>query len=651
MPPTQRHGNTGVHEPQPMIDTSSMSEGKRAALELTEASRESIGQQPSFVSKLFMGHVAWDLIYPFRGQPADDKAKGDEFLRNLEAFLRKHADPDEIDAEGEIPENVINGLRTMGAFGIKIPPEYNGLGLSQTNYSRAAMLLGSHCGNLTALLSAHQSIGVPQPLLMFGTVEQKQRYLPRVASGEISGFALTEEDVGSDPAKIETHAERTADGRHFIINGKKLWCTNGTRADLLVVMARTPDKMVRGTPTRQVTAFIVETDAPGVAVEFRCRFMGLRSLYNGVIRFTNVIVPRDNIILAEGKGLKVALATLNTGRLTLPAACVGMCKRCLKIARTWANTRVQWGAAIGTHAAVADKIANIAANSFALEAVTMLTSSLVDRKKTDVRLETAMSKLWGTETAWKIVDDTMQIRGGRGYETAQSLAARGEEPISVERLMRDSRINMIFEGSSEIMRMFIAREALDPHVRLGAVIVDPRRSILERAKAAANAARFYAGWYVKQWWPSYRPSPVGLDHQLTHHAHYIEETSKKLARTLFHQIVKHGPKLEREQMLLGRMMDIGAELFVMAATISRADTRLASGDDRHVTVALVDAFCLTSRERIRRAFHSVRNNDDHQGYSLAREVLAGKYGWLEEGIVGTASSVNHIALAGSWKEQ
>src|SRR5580692_10932710 len=248
------------------------------------------------------------------------------------------------------------------------------------------MLLGSYCGNLTALISAHQSIGVPQPLILLGTEEQKQKYLPRFAKGEISAFALTEPNVGSDPAKIETHAEPTPDGAEFILNGEKLWCTNGVKAGVIVVMARTAPKNGRG----QITAFIVEMDTPGVEVVLRCHFMGLKALYNGVIRFTNVTVPRENILVAEGKGLRVALTTLNTGRLTLPAACVGLSKRCLEIVRKWSAERVQWGAAIGKHAAIAEKIARIASETFAMEAMTLYAASIVDRDKhADVRLEAA----------------------------------------------------------------------------------------------------------------------------------------------------------------------------------------------------------------------------------------------------------------------
>jgi len=627
-----------VDEQAPVIDTSKMNAGQREALELAEAARDAATEAGSFGQSLFMGRCELDRLMPFPRQSHEDADQGDAFLHRLETFLREKVDPDEIDRTGEIPDEVIRGLADLGAFAIKIHPDYDGLGLSQTNYCRAAMLLGSYCANLTALISAHQSIGVPQPLILFGTEEQKRRFLPRFRKGEISAFALTEPGVGSDPAAMSTRAEPTEDGRHFIINGEKLWCTNGTRAGVIVVMARTPDKEVRGRKRKQITAFIVDMDTPGVEVVRRCRFMGLKALYNGVIRFTNVKVPVENIIGGEGRGLKVALSTLNTGRLTLPAACTGLAKKCLQVLRKWTGERVQWGAPIGKHAAIADKLARIAANTFAMESMTLYTASLVDRdKQADIRLEAAMCKMWGTEKAWEIVDETMQIRGGRGYETAQSLKERGEEPVPVERWMRDCRINTIFEGSSEIMRLFIAREALEPHLKVAAAALNTQLPIKQRAAAAWKAGRFYAGWYPRQWLAFLDGSlprvEGGVHPRLAPHLRYARKIARRLSRNLFHAMLLHGPKLERQQILLGRFVEIGTEIFAICATCARAQSLLDQSDrDQHV-VELADCFARQARLKIKELFGSLWSNNDKANYRLAQQILEGKDQWLEKGIV------------------
>src|SRR5438105_4638330 len=554
--------------PSSVIDTSKMSKGRRAALELAEASRGPLDDRGSFASNLFIGRYDFDRIYPWPGQSDEDRAAGAEFLEKLENYLRDHVDPDEIDRTGEIPPENFKGLAEIGAFGIKVPKQYGGLGLSQSNYGRAAVLMGSWDGNVAALVSAHQSIGVAQPLLLFGTEEQKRKYLPRVAGGEISAFALTETHAGSDPATLSLTADPTPDGSEFILNGEKLWCTNLIKAGVLVVMARTPSKVVNGKERKQISAFIVDVDTPGLEITYRCRFMGLRALYNGIVKFTDVRVPRTNMISKEGAGLKVALTTLNTGRLTIPAACVGLSKRLLEICRKWASERVQWGVPIGKHYAIAGKIAEIAANVFAMEAITFLTSALVDRKAGDLRIETAMCKMWSTETTWRIADEAMQVRGGRGYETAESLAGRGEEPVAVERFLRDCRINMIFEGSSEIMRLFIAREALDPHLKVGGAIFNTQLPMSERAKAVFSSGKFYAGWYPRQWLPNGARKIDNLHETLRRHVNYGARTSKRLARGLFHAMARFGPKLDREQLLLSRFVGIATEVFAISATCS-----------------------------------------------------------------------------------
>jgi alkylation response protein AidB-like acyl-CoA dehydrogenase len=623
-------------ESKPVLDTSKMLPAQREALEFTESAREAAQAERGFAGGLFMGRFNLARIHPFPVQSAEDRDHGRAFLLRLETFLKEHVDPDEIDRTGEIPQEVIDGLASMGAFGIKITPEFGGLGLSQTNYCRAGAMLGSYCGNLTALISAHQSIGVPQPLILFGTEEQKRRFLPRVARDEISAFALTEMGAGSDPAKMETQAEPTADGETFILNGEKLWCTNGLKAGVIVVMAKTPPVMVNGKQKSQITAFVLDMNTPGIEIMHRCRFMGLRALYNGVVRFTNVQVPRENILLAEGKGLRVALTTLNTGRLTLPAACVGLSKRCLAIARKWACERVQWGVPIGKHAAIAEKLARIASEIFAMESMVLFAASIVDRDKTaDVRLEAALCKLWATEHTWEIVNDTMQIRGGRGYETAQSLAARGEEPVPVERFLRDCRINMIFEGSSEIMRLFIAREALDPHLKIGAPTLNSQLPVSERVKSAIHAAGFYAKWYPKQWLPPFGVNGRDEYHPaLARHMRYAENASRRLARRLFHAMASHGPKLERQQVLLGRFVDIGTEIFAIVTSCARAQSMLHSDQMTKMDLlAVADYFCSAARLRIDHLFHSLKHNVDLRGKKLAQRVLSGELKWLESGIV------------------
>ncbi len=616
-----------------VIDTSKMSAGKAAALELAEASRDPLDDRGSFASNLFVGRFDFDRIFPFPDQSAEDRARGQDFLNKLESYLRDNVDADEIDRTGEIPPENFAGLAAIGAFGIKVPPQYGGLGLSQFNYGRAAVLLGSWDGNVAALVSAHQSIGVAQPLLLFGTEEQKRKYLPRVAGGEISAFALTESHAGSDPATMSLRADPSADGSEFALNGEKLWCTNGVKAGVLVVMAKTPPRMVNGKSRNQITAFIVDVATPGLEIAYRCRFMGLRALYNAVVTFKDVRVPRENIIAGEGKGLKVALTTLNTGRLTLPAACVGVSKRLVEISRKWAGERIQWGVPIGQHAAIAGKIAEMAANTFAMEAMTFLTSSLLDRKATDLRIETAMCKMWATEMTWKIADDAMQVRGGRGYETAHSLAGRGEAPIAVERFLRDCRVNTIFEGSSEIMRLFIAREALDPHLKVGGAIFNTQLPMSERAKAVLTSGKFYAGWYPRQWLPGGAGKIDNLHSDLEAHVQYAARTSKRLARGLFHAMARFGPKLDREQLLLSRFVGIATELFAISATCSFAQSKMDHGEDAVEILSIANYFCRSSRLRIVHHFAGTSDNVDRRGYQLTQELLAGKHANLTRGIV------------------
>jgi alkylation response protein AidB-like acyl-CoA dehydrogenase len=597
---------------------------EQEARQVAEAARETEWSKPSFVRELFLGRLRMDLIDPPPAPDPEEQKRAQAFFRKVEQFLDT-VDHQAIERDGKIPDDVLQGLREIGAFGIKIPQEYGGLGLSQASYNHAISLFSTRVGAIGVLLSAHQSIGVPQPLKMFGTDAQKKKYLPRLAKGAISAFALTEPDVGSDPARMGASADPTDDGSAYILNGEKLWCTNGPIAELMVVMARTP---ARDGKRKGITAFIVEADSPGVEVVHRCEFMGLRGIENGVIRFTNVRVPRENVLWGEGKGLKLALITLNTGRLTIPSTCAAASKLCLGWAREWSNERQQWGAPVGKHDAVAQMIADIASYTFAQEAIAELSAALADAGTSDIRLEAAIAKMFNSEAAWRIVDTTMQIRGGRGYETAASLAARGEKPVPVEQAMRDLRINLIFEGSSEIMRLFIAREAVDPHLSRAGAMVEPNATIGAKLKGAAGLGTHFAGWLpglVTGWgrWPRY-----GEYGPLAPHLRFVDRAARKLGRTLFYAMTRFGPRLEKRQSVLFRLVDVGAELFAMAATCARARALVSAGADRSVH-QVADVFCRGSRRRIKRLFNDVFSNDDTRDYKMAQNVLSGGVLWLE----------------------
>ncbi|GGV79169.1 MULTISPECIES: acyl-CoA dehydrogenase family protein [Streptomyces] len=619
---------------------------EREARQVAEAAREQTWRRPSFAKELFLGRFRLDLIHPHPLPADDDVQRGEEFLAKLRDFCETKVDAARIERDARIPDEVITGLKEIGALGMKIDTKYGGLGLTQVYYNKALALVGSASPAIGALLSAHQSIGVPQPLKLFGTEEQKQTFLPRCARTDISAFLLTEPDVGSDPARLATTA--TPDGDDYILDGVKLWTTNGVVADLLVVMARVPKcEGHRG----GITAFVVEASAEGVTVENRNAFMGLRGIENGVTRFHRVRIPASHRIGEEGQGLKIALTTLNTGRLSLPAMCAGAGKWCLKIAREWSAAREQWGKPIAYHEAVGSKISFIAATTFALEAILELSSQMADEDRNDIRIEAALAKLYGSEMAWKMADELVQIRGGRGYETAASLAARGERAVPAEQMLRDLRINRIFEGSTEIMHLLIAREAVDAHLSVAGDLIDPDKPLRDKAKAGADAGVFYAKWLPRLVvGPGRLPNAYAEFHPPGHvdlscHLRYVERQSRKLARCTFYAMSRWQGRLETKQGFLGRVVDIGAELFAMSAACVRAELLRSRGDHGREAYQLADAFCRQARIRVGELFDRLWTNTDDLDRTVVEGVVGGVYTWLEEGIIDPSDDGPWIADA------
>jgi hypothetical protein len=430
-------------------------------------------------------------------------------------------------------------------------------------------------------------------------------------------------------------------GAAYELNGVKLWTTNGVVAELLVVMARVPaSEGQRG----GITTFIVEADSPGITVENRNAFMGLRGIENGVTRFHQVRVPAENIVGGIGDGFKVAVRTLNTGRLSLPAMCVAAGKYALMVTRQWSRERVQGGRPIGEHAAVAEKIAFIAATAFGLEAVLDMSAHMADEGRNDIRIEAALAKLWCSEMAWQVADEFVQIRGGRGFETAESLAARGERAIPAEQMLRDLRINRIFEGSTEIMHLLIAREAVDAHLAAAGDIIDPKVDIRGKARAAVRAGGFYGTWLPKLVaGPGGVPTSYREFGRLARHLRYVERSSRKLARSTFYGMARWQGRLEHKQSFLGRVVDIGAELFAMSAAVVRAEMLRAEGRNGTEAYELADMFCRQSRLRVERLFDALWSNTDGADARLTRGVLRDRYTWLEEGIFDPAPDGAWIA--------
>ncbi|MFF8997708.1 acyl-CoA dehydrogenase family protein [Streptomyces achromogenes] len=582
-------------------------------------------RRPGFATALFLGRPETDPLTGPAGDPRRLRPAEERFLARLRDFCEKEVDSAAIERADRVPDEVVEGLKDLGALAIRLPRRYGGLGLSTHCYLRALMLTSTTHPALSELLAAHQAIGLIQPLLLFGSDEQKRAFLPRCVR-EISAFALTEADIGNDPFRMHTTAVYDPASDSYVLDGVKTWTTNGVVADLLVVMAVVP---AGESGAGGMTAFVVEADAPGVTVERRNSFLGLRGLENGCVRLHRVVVPAGNRIGAEGEGLAIALAAQDTGRLSLPAVSAAAAKWSLRIARQWSAARVQFGRPIARHDAVAGKVSFIAATAFALEALVEVIARRAAAGDTDTRLDAELAKLFASEQAWVVADELVQLRGGRGYETAESAVARGERGVPVEQLLRDVRVGRIFDGSSEALRAFLAHDLVEAH-RAATGERDPRsRQGTPHAgndPDAAGAAAAGAG----------RGGDV-----LDGHLEFVVRTSRRIARELAMVAAESGPEdenLDGRQRFLGRIVDVGAELYAMSASCVHA--RALGGADGS-PAELADAFCRQARLRVAESLARLGENTDAADRAVTGHVLDGRYTWLEEGVVD-------VSVDGPW---
>ncbi|WP_052852085.1 acyl-CoA dehydrogenase family protein [Streptomyces avicenniae] len=619
-----------------------MSVSARGARRIAQGARRD-GRAAGFAHHLFLGRLRMDLIHP---GPTPDPAtarEADAFLARLADFCRTSLDGPAIERDAHVPDETLRGLAALGAFGMRIDPAYGGLGLGHVPYHRALALVASASPAVAALLAAHQSTGVTVPLALHGTDEQRRAFLPRCARGAISAFLLAEPDAGSDPSRLAATA--TPDGDGYLLDGVKLWTTGGAVAELLLVLARVPDA--------GVTAFVVEADAPGVTVEHRSAFMGLRGTENGLVRLHAVRVPAAHRVGAEGEGPRIAAATLAAGRTALPAMCAGAGKWCLRIAREWSGARVQWGGPIAGHEAVGARIAFIAATAFALDAVVELTGGLADAPAPapGLGVESALAKLYAGEMAWRVADDLVQIRGGRGYETAASLTARGERGVPAEQFLRDLGVSRVHEGSADILHLLIAREAIGAHLDITGDLVAPDASLTRKRRAGLAAGRFYARWLpTLAVGRGHLPLAYGDFHisgypDLAAHLRWAERSARRLARATFYGVSRWPGRLEARQGFLARVVDIGAELFAVAAACAHAERLRAAGDHGRTAYELADAFCHQARLRAEHDFRALWHNADKADVTLAARVMDERYLWLEDGVLDPSTPGPWIAPA------
>ena len=565
-------------------------------------------QALGFAKGLFLGRFVADWVMPYPRVPAAQQRELDKSIAEVREFLDAHLDPVAIDRNADIPRDVIDGLGRLGVLGMTAPVEYGGRGFSQMAYSKVLEEIGARCASTSVFTNAHHSIGI-RALLLFGTHEQKQKWLPKLVNGEeLGAFALTEKEAGSDAANVQMQARPSEDGSHFILNGEKRYITNAALAQVLTVMARTP---VPGSDKTAITAFLVTPDMPGFEIlEPRMEKMGIRGTATGRFALRDVRVPKENVLGPIGKGLKVALTILDFGRTTFGACCTGAAKTCLQLAIQHANTRKQFKKTLGDFDLVKKKIARMAADAYAMEAMTFATASLIDRGLEDYMIETAMLKVFTTERLWEAINDVFQIHGGSAYFTDRPL----------ERMMRDARINQIGEGSNEVLTSFIALVGMrGPGMEFKEIydtMLKPTRGTIGKAWTAGmnrlGAAVRTVDVPVKS---------AALRSQANQLGRLIWRFNIAVDRAL---IVYREPVLDM-QLVQERIAGAAMELFASTCVLSRLDSERQSaernGSSDTGENGAADLFLRQSFRRIRQFLAGLTDNDDQAVLATADAVL------------------------------
>lgn len=561
-------------------------------------------EKQSFVKGLFFGQYAADRLAPYPHFPADDPSH--HLVAQLREYCRTSIDPVAIDKNARIPDSVVRGLGQLGILGACLPERCGGMDLTQSEYCRLLEVLGGHCGGTALFVNAHHSIG-PRALVLFGTKAQQDQYLPKSATGEwISAFALTEPEAGSDAANVQTTATPSADGRGYLLNGTKRWITNGGIAKVLTVMARTPTPSGKDS---RITAFLVTPDMAGFqVVEERMEKMGVRGTATSRLAFNNMFVPNENILGQPGKGLKVALTVLDFGRTTFGAACTGAAKFCLDRAVHHARTRVQFGKTLGEFELVKEKLAHMQAGVYAMEACTYQTAALIDSGAGDFMLETAMLKVFATETLNKILGDTFQLHGGLAYFTDQPF----------ERMVRDARINTIGEGANDVLRGFTALVGMrDVGLELEGVLNSLFAPLQGMTRLGRFAGRKLTSLLVA---PTIDVRSPELEAEAAGVGRLINLLGKSVERLL----VTHQKEIVERQYLLGRIADAATEAFVSSCVLRRLDYELHGDRKRDALQVAAGKFYLqTAARRIRANLAALWENDDDATTELANRMLGG----------------------------